>query len=59
LRTTMTSSEWASMVDHMRAADYPETATKWHSLGHEAGFTKTEVVFVAPTEIAQVYCYRP
>jgi hypothetical protein len=59
LWTAMTSSEWAAMVDHTRAADYPETVAKWHSLGLESGFTKAEDVFVAPTDLARVYCYRP
>jgi hypothetical protein len=45
-------------VDHGRAADYPEPAAKWHSLGLEAGFTKAEDVFVAPTDLARAYCYR-
>jgi cyclopropane fatty-acyl-phospholipid synthase-like methyltransferase len=58
LWAAMTSNEWAAMLDHIRAADYPETAARWHSLGHEAGFTRTEDVFTAPTDLSRVYCFR-
>jgi SAM-dependent methyltransferase len=58
LWTDVTEGEWNAMVDHIAAADFPETAATWHSLGHAAGFTKVDDVFTAPTNLARVYCYR-
>jgi hypothetical protein len=54
----MTSTEWTAMVDHIHSADFPETSKKWHSLGYEAGFSKIEEVYTAPTDLGRIYCYR-
>ncbi len=53
------ASEWNAMLMHMWESDYPEPASACHALGLEAGFRSAETVFVAPSELAQVYCYRP
>jgi hypothetical protein len=46
------------MLAHIRAADFPETRSKWRALGHEAGFTEIRELFVAPTDINRMYCFQ-
>jgi hypothetical protein len=29
-----------SMAAHVRAADFPEMTSRWHSVGHQAGFSR-------------------
>jgi len=53
------ASEWNAMLTHMRESDYPEPASVWHALGLDAGFRSAETVFVAPSELARVYRFRP
>jgi SAM-dependent methyltransferase len=54
----LTEEEWSAIVAHNRAADYPETAAVWRSLGRVAGFAEADQLFVAPTELARVYRFR-
>jgi SAM-dependent methyltransferase len=51
--------EWEAMTAHVRAADFPETISQWHSLGREAGFDKIREVFVSPTDLFRMYCFAP
>jgi ubiquinone/menaquinone biosynthesis C-methylase UbiE len=44
--TSLSAEEWDTMAEHTRMADIPETNAQWHSLGHEAGFSKTRELFV-------------
>ncbi|WP_114947847.1 class I SAM-dependent methyltransferase [Microvirga calopogonii] len=53
------ATEWDAMITHVRASDYPEPVAGWRALGLNAGFRTAETVFVAPTELARVYRYRP
>jgi SAM-dependent methyltransferase len=57
--SALTPAEWATMTAHVRAADFPETTSQWHSLGREAGFGKVGEVFVAPTDLFRMYCFAP
>jgi len=56
--TALTSEEWDMMTAHVRAADFPEMTSRWHSLGHEAGFGEVREVFVAPTDLFRIYCFK-
>jgi hypothetical protein len=29
----------------------PETASRWHELGHEAGFSNVQEAFASPTDL--------
>ena len=54
----LTLDEWSAMVEHIRSADFPETAATWHALGRDAGFAGCRDILTVPNELAQVYCYR-
>ena len=41
----------------VRANDFPETTSRWHSLGREAGFGGVRELFVAPTDHFRMYCF--
>jgi len=43
LWTALTPEEYEAMTAHVRANDFPETTSRWHSLGHEAGFDRVLV----------------
>jgi hypothetical protein len=47
------------MWTHTRTADFPETSSMWHSLGHEAGFSNVREIFVAPTDLIRLYSFGP
>ena len=53
-----TPAEWAALVAHARAADFPEQTSRWRDLGREAGFGTVREVFVAPSDLARMYCFR-
>jgi hypothetical protein len=46
------------MRTHVHAADFPETTTRWHELGHAAGFREVRELFVAPTDLFRMYAIR-
>lgn len=56
--TALTPEEWDTATAHVRAADFPEMTSRWHSLGHEAGFCQIREVFVAPTDLFRMYCFK-
>jgi ubiquinone/menaquinone biosynthesis C-methylase UbiE len=56
--TEFTPEEWDAITDHVHAADFPETTSRWHSLGHEAGFDKVRELFVSPTDLFRMYCFE-
>ena len=58
LWTSLTPEEYEEMRDHVRAYDFPETTSRWHSLGHEAGFNHVRELFVAPTDLFRMYCFQ-
>jgi hypothetical protein len=58
LWTALTPEEWDAVITHVRAADFPETSSRWHELGHEAGFSEVREVFVAPDDLHRMYCLR-
>lgn len=56
--TALTAEEWEAGRAHVYANDFPETNSCWHALGHEAGFGQVRELFVAPTDLFRVYCFR-
>ena len=59
LWTALEPEEYEAMAAHVRANDFPETTSQWHSLGYEAGFGKVRELFVSPTELFRMYCFEP
>jgi SAM-dependent methyltransferase len=56
--TALTLEEWDAITAHVHAADIPETTTRWHELGHEAGFRNVREVFASPTDLFRMYIFR-
>ena len=52
------AEDWETINAHVHAADYPETAPRWVSLGHAAGFDNVREVFVAPSDLFRLYSMR-
>jgi len=50
--------EWDAAIAHVHANDFPETNSQWHALGREAGFGQVRELFVAPTNLSRLYCFR-
>ena len=53
----LTSDEWEQIDHHVTTCDFPESAATWLSLGREAGFSKSSVLFNDPTGFYSVYRY--
>lgn len=58
LWTALTPEEYEAMAAHAHANDFPETTSRWHSLGREAGFSRVRDLFVAPTDLSRMYCFQ-
>jgi hypothetical protein len=58
LWSALIAEEWEAMITHVRAADFPETTSRWHLLGREAGFSKVRELFVAPDNLHRMYCFQ-
>jgi SAM-dependent methyltransferase len=58
LWAALTPEEYEAMRAHVRANDFPETTSRWHSLGHEAGFDRVRELFVSPTDLFRMYCFE-
>ena len=55
----LTPDEWAAMLAHVRAADFPEPPSVWAQLGRDAGFAEASELFTDPTGFYTVFCFRP
>jgi SAM-dependent methyltransferase len=55
----LTPEEWAIMLAHVRAADFPESPSVWAQLGRDAGFSDVRDLFTDPTGFYTVFCFRP
>jgi SAM-dependent methyltransferase len=53
-----TPQEWDAVRTHVASFDFPETDAGWHALGREAGFSRIETLFIAPTDLFRMYCFR-
>jgi SAM-dependent methyltransferase len=56
--TALTLEEWDSVTAHVRAADFPETTSRWYLLGREAGFGRVRQLFVSPTNLFRMFCFQ-
>jgi hypothetical protein len=57
--TALTPDELATIIAHVRAADFPEPPSVWEQLGRDAGFSSARALFTDPTDTFMVFCYRP
>ncbi len=55
----LTPDEWATIMAHVRAADFPEPASVWAQLGRDAGFSNVRELFTDPAGLLKVFCFRP
>jgi ubiquinone/menaquinone biosynthesis C-methylase UbiE len=55
----LTPEEWATILAHVRAADFPEPPSVWVQLGRDAGFPDVRDLFTDPTGLGIVFCFRP
>ena len=58
LWTALRPEEWDAVMTHVRAADFPETSSRWYALGREAGFSEVREVFAGPDDLHRMYCLR-
>lgn len=56
--TALTPAEWQALMTHVRSCDLPETVSSWLALGRDAGFSATEELFKAPSDLFRMFCYR-
>jgi len=56
--TALTLEEWEAITAHVHTADFPETISRWHSLGREAEFSQVRQLFVAPSNLFRMYCFQ-
>jgi SAM-dependent methyltransferase len=56
--TAFTPEEWDTVALHVHENDFPETTSTWHQLGRAAGFDQVMELFVAPTNLFRLYCFR-
>ncbi|MBV8882935.1 MAG: class I SAM-dependent methyltransferase [Chroococcidiopsidaceae cyanobacterium CP_BM_RX_35] len=57
--SALAPDEWASIMKHVRAADFPEPSSVWTQLGRDAGFVQVRELFTDPTGFFKVFCFRP
>jgi SAM-dependent methyltransferase len=51
----LSDEEFAEMESHMLAADFPETAEGWKTMGLQAGFGHAAEVFTMPNRMGRVF----
>jgi ubiquinone/menaquinone biosynthesis C-methylase UbiE len=57
--TGLTSAEKTILWDHVRTCDFPEPASIWTQLGHDAGFANINELFTDGPQLLKVFSYRP
>jgi SAM-dependent methyltransferase len=57
LWSNLIEEDWEAMVSHIRASDHAETSSMWTQLGLDAGFKNADEIYIAPTQLARVYCF--
>ena len=57
LWTAFNDESWASLCTHVHAADFPETASGWHTLGADAGFRQVREVYAMPADLFRMYVF--
>ena len=56
--TAYSEKEWDIVNGHVHASDFPETDSRWHELGHAAGFSRVGALFVSPTNLFRLYAFE-
>jgi SAM-dependent methyltransferase len=56
--TELKPEEWASILAHVRTADFPEPPSIWTKLGRDAGFTDVRDLFTDPAGLYMLFCFR-
>jgi hypothetical protein len=59
LWSALDPDEWAAIADHVARCDLPETPSGWQRLARDAGFTRTEELFTASTDLYRMFRFRP
>ena len=59
LWSALDPDEWAAIADHVARCDLPETPSGWQLLARDAGFTRTEELFTASTDLYRMFRFRP
>jgi hypothetical protein len=54
----LATEEWDAMQVHVHTNDFPETNSDWYALGREGGFHQVTELFVTPTDLFRMYCFR-
>jgi SAM-dependent methyltransferase len=54
----LATEEWDAMKVHVHTNDFPETNSDWYALGSEAGFHQVTELFVTPTDLFRMYCFK-
>ena len=56
---SFSEAEWVTITDHhVHVNDFPETDATWRALGHAAGFGDVRRLYVCPTDLFRLYCFR-
>ena len=58
LWTAYDDAAWEAITGHVHDEDFPESESGWRELGLRAGFGRMEELFVAPTDLLRMYCFR-
>lgn len=56
--TACSSEELVMALEHVRSCDLPETSGDWIRLGSDAGFSKAQELYRAPTDLFGMFAYR-
>lgn len=56
---TLTSVESDAIFNHIKDNDLSETVQDWQDMALEQGFSRTEVMFVNPTNYLAMFCFYP
>ena len=55
---SFSDAEWNTITGHVHANDFPETDATWHTLGQSAGFSDVRRLYICPTDLFRLYCFR-
>jgi hypothetical protein len=57
--TALSDEEFKEAMKHVRTCDMPESPSSWAALGREAGFSRMDELYAAPSDLFRMYSYRP
>ena len=55
--SAITDEEFGTMENHVRLADFPESADAWKAMGLDAGFVRAEQLFMMPNGSGRIFRY--